>query len=115
MLEGSTGFVLGDRNYWSPRLSAELQTQGICLVAPYRTARRDPDRAVSRFLSRIRYRIETVFGQLSERYGVKRLWARDAWHLWNRLLRKVLSHTVALFLNAQSGKPLLQLEHLLNP
>jgi hypothetical protein len=114
LVEGSCGFVLGDRAYWSPRLRAEFRTQGLWLLAPFRARSHDPDRTASFYLSRIRYRIDTVFGQLSERYGVKRLWARDAWHLWSRLLRKVLGHTVALFLNGQAGNPPLQLEHLLN-
>jgi hypothetical protein len=114
LVAGSTGFVLGDRAYWSPRLREELRALGLCLLAPFRKRSRDPDRARSFHLSRIRYRIDTVFGQLSERYGVKRLWARDAWHLYNRLLRKILGHTVALFLNGQAGNPLLQLERLVN-
>jgi hypothetical protein len=50
-------------------------------------------------LSRFRYRIDTVFSQLTERYSVKRVWARDLRHLASRLLCKVLSHTVAFLLN----------------
>jgi hypothetical protein len=46
-----------------------------------------------------------------ERYGVKRLWlwARDLWHLSNRLLRKVLMHTLAVLLNVALSNPPLQL------
>ena len=47
---------------------------------------------IVRELSRFRYRIDTVFSQLSGRYSIKRVWARDLWHLTSRLLRKVLSH-----------------------
>lgn len=43
----------------------------------HRWASRDPDPQQSRRLSRMRYRIETVFSQLVERCHVKRLWARD--------------------------------------
>jgi hypothetical protein len=32
-------------------------------------------------------RVETVLGQLVERYHAKRVWARDAWHLWSRWQR----------------------------
>ncbi len=28
-----------------------------------------------------RYRIDTVFSQLTERYSVKQVWTRDLWHL----------------------------------
>lgn len=74
-----------------------------------------PIRASPRFaalVSRLRYRIDTVFGQLVERCTVKRVWARDAWHLWSRLLRKVLMHTLAVLLNCQQGHPPLQLARL---
>ena len=50
-----------------------------------------------------RRRIKTVIGQLAERYSGKRVWARDAWHLWSRWLRKVLSHTVAILFCQRAG------------
>ena len=97
------GFAIGDRNYWSPDLTDELQARGLALLAPYRSAKRDPAPRRSRFLSRIRYRIETTFGQLVERYHIKRVWARDLWHFSSRVLRKVLSHTITIVLNAALG------------
>jgi hypothetical protein len=45
-----------------------------------------------------RRRIEPVISQLAERYGAKKRWARDRWHLTSRWLRKVLSHTVSFYL-----------------
>ncbi len=111
---GSHGWLLGDRNYWSPRLRAELAPKGIELLAPYRSAKRDPWPRWSRQLSRIRYRIDTVFGQLVDRCLVKRVWARDLWHLCNRLLRKVLMHTLAIRLNLDFGNPPLHLAQLVS-
>ena len=90
-----------------------MAADGVCLLAPYRQASNDPDPERSRYLSRIRYRIETVFGQLVERYDAKRVRARDLWHLGSRLARKVLSHTVAVLLNHQAGNPPRQLARLL--
>jgi hypothetical protein len=113
ILGGAHGFAVGDRNYWSPDLTDALRGRGLALLAPYRSTKRDPAPRRSRFLSRIRYRIETTFGQLVERYHVKRVWARDLWHLSSRLLRKVLSHTIATALNAALGNPPLQLARLL--
>ena len=113
VVEGTHGFAVGDRNYWSPELTDDLQARGLVLLAPYRSAKRDPAPRRSRCLSRIRYRIETTFGQLVERYHVKRVWARDLWHLCSRLMRKVLSHTLATLLNAALGHPPLQLARLL--
>ena len=63
-------------------------------------------------MGRVRYLIDTVFGQLTDRCQMKRVWARDAWHLWSRLLRKVLSHTLALLLN-QTSPERLQLAKLI--
>ena len=42
LAEGTTGLLLGDRNYHAPRLMDELADQGVRLVAPYRWASRDP-------------------------------------------------------------------------
>ena len=58
------------------------------------------------------YGIDTVMGQLVDRCGLKRVWARDLWHLRNRLLRMVLMHTVAVLFNLQADTPPLQLERL---
>jgi len=73
LTSGRIGTVLGDRNYWSPRLTDELAGQKIALVAPFKTAKRDPSPRASAFLARIRYRIETVFSQLVDRYHIKRV------------------------------------------
>jgi hypothetical protein len=56
-----------------------------------------------RWVTPTRRRIETVIGQLVERYHAKRVWARDAWHLWSRWQRKLLSHTLAVYLCQQHG------------
>lgn len=109
LTEATQGTLVGDRNYWSPKVAAEWQQHGVDLLAPYRTAKRDPHPRWSARLSRVRYRIDTVFGQLVDRCAVKRLWARDLWHLSNRLLRKVLMHTLAVLLNVELGNPPLQL------
>jgi hypothetical protein len=56
-----------------------------------------------RWLVHTRRRIEVVLAQLVERNRVKRTWARDLWHLCSRWLRKVLSHTTAVFLCQRHG------------
>jgi hypothetical protein len=113
LTECTSGVLVGDRNYHSPKRRQELAGMGVELLAPYSSKKRDPHPKRSAFLSRLRYRIDTVFSQLTERYSVKRVWARDLWHLTSRLLRKVLSHTVAFLLNDQMGNPRLQLSKLL--
>jgi hypothetical protein len=113
LVEGTTGLLVGDRNYWAPALQEEVRRAGVDLLAPFRWASRDPQPYQSRVLSRVRYRIDTVFGQLVDRYHIKRVWPRDTWHLLSRLLRKVLSHTLAFFLNQAQGNPPLRLAELL--
>jgi hypothetical protein len=111
--QGTSGLIVGDRNYHSPKTSEELVRMGVELLAPYSSKKLDPNPKRSAFLSRLRYRIDTVFSQLTGRYSVKRVWARDLWHLASRLLRKVLSHTVAFLLNHHSGNQPLKLSKLL--
>ncbi len=113
LAEGTRGVLVGDRNYWSPRLTEELRQENVTLVAPFGSRKRDPRPRFSSTLSRLRYRIDTVFGQLVDRYQVKRVWAKDIWHLRSRLLRKVLSHTIVFLLNQTQGNPPLQLARLL--
>lgn len=113
LVEGGQGLVIGDRNYWAPKLMAELAPAGITLAAPFKKRATDPDPARSRLLTRVRWRIETAAAQLVERFHLKRVWARDPWHLTARLLRKVLSHTVAVQLCQQRGLPPLQFAQLL--
>jgi hypothetical protein len=103
VVAGLRGDVLADRNYWNPRLSAELATEGITLLTPYRHRSEDPTPQRSRLLNRVRRQIETIASQLVERFRLKRIWARDAWHLTNRILRKVLSHTLIIRLNVAQG------------
>ena len=113
LAEQTLGLLVGDRNYDAPRIAAELAEHGVELLAPPRHKSRDPHPSWNLVLSHVRYRIDTVFGQLTERFRAKRVWARDSWHLWSRLLRKVLSHTLALLLN-RTAPDRLQLACLLS-
>lgn len=112
LAEQTAGTLVGDRNDWSPATTAEWQPHGVELLAPYRSAKRDPRPRWSAVLSRVRYRIDTVFGQLVSRCHVKQVWARDQWHVCSRLLRKVLMHTLAVLLNGELGNPPLHLAQL---
>jgi hypothetical protein len=107
---GSVG--IGDRNYWSPELRQRLRAGGVTLLAPYYQKSKDTDRKRSARLSAVRYRIETSNGQLAERYGIKRTWAKDLWHLCHRVIRKILSHTALALLNFRAGHQPMQLDAL---
>jgi DDE family transposase len=110
LLSGTTG--IGDRGYWSPELRQRLAAGGVTLLAPYYRKGKDPDRRRSARLSAVRYRIETSGGQLAERYGIKRTWAKDLWHLCHRVIRKVLSHTALALINVRAGHSPMQLDKL---
>jgi hypothetical protein len=84
-------------------LREELAQGGIHLLAPYKSKRHDPQPERSRVLRSVHWLIETVNGQLAGRFGAKRTWARDLWHLCSRILRKILSHTVAAWINVSRG------------
>jgi hypothetical protein len=102
LLADSTGWVLGDRNYWSPSRRDWFRDRGLYLEAPFKLAKRDP-KPWPRRLVNMRRRIETVIGQLTERFDAKRVWARDQWHLWSRWLRVLVSHTMAVYLCQSIG------------
>ena len=107
------GWALGDRNYWSPELTERLgDEQGLRLLAPYKSRKREKE-SWSRWLVQKRRRIETVIGQLVERYRAKKVRARDRWHLTSRWLRKVLSHTMAVYFCQQVGLSPLRFSDLL--
>lgn len=110
--EGVTG--LGDRNYWKPDGRQALRNKGLDLIAPFRKESSDPTPLSSERISRLRQIIEPVIGQLATRFNCQRTWARDLWHLTNRLTRKLLSHTAAVLINYRHGNPMLQLELLVN-
>jgi len=99
---GKTGYLLGDRNYWSPQRREQLAQQGLELIAPYKSRKRDK-RPWPLWLIQTRRRVETVIGQLTERFQAKTVWARDLWHLCSRWLRKILAHTLAFLLAQQQG------------
>lgn len=109
---GTTGLLLGDRNYWLTDLQAALRKVGIVLLASFRKASAQSTHSWSAVLGRVRYRIDTVFVQLTDRCGAKRVWARDLWHMRNRVLRMVLMHVLCVLFNLQDQAPPLQLDRL---
>jgi len=112
-LPGQVG--LADRNYWSPLdAQALLRERCFTLLSAFRSKKHDPHPHASRVLLRARRLVETLIGQLTERFHCKRTRARDLWHLCHRLIRKFLSHTAALLLNACAGNPPMQLDRLID-
>src|SRR5919112_957207 len=99
---------LADRNYWSPQLRGQLHDVegGPMLVARFKlknTTERKRGLAWPRWLSEKRQKIETVFSQLVERFNMKKVRTRDAWHFCSRFVRKLLSHTMAVVFCRREG------------
>lgn len=111
MLEDARGYVLGDRNYWNPEVIEEMKAQGVHWLVPFKSSKREKH-PWPRALQHKRYRIETVIGQFVGRFDTKTVWARDAWHLISRWLRKVVSHTISVLLCQKAGLPPLQFANL---
>ena len=68
-----------------------------------------------RWLTSTRRLVETVIGQLTERFQIEKVRARKIWYLTNRIARKVLAHTVCVCINKKIGNPPLQFELLIKP
>lgn len=54
-----------------------------------------------------------MISQITERYRAKKVWAKDRWHLTSRFMRKVLSHTMAVYFCQQVGLSPLRFADLL--
>ncbi len=60
----------------------------------------------------VRRRVETVIGQLAERFSAERIGARKLWQLVTRIYRKVAAHTLCALINQSLGRPLLDFDGL---
>ena len=107
VIEGIRGLLLGDKGYLSAALENDLSFYHIELQTPKPSNMIDerPKHWVQ-LLIKTRRLIETVIGQLVERFHFAKVKARDLWHLTSRIHRKLLAHTVALWLNRHSHHPL---------
>ncbi|WP_419536756.1 transposase [Endozoicomonas sp.] len=63
---------------------------------------------------RVRRRIETVIGQLTERFEIEKCHCRDRWHMTSRIARKLLAHNIGSYLNIIAGRPAIQFENLIS-
>lgn len=114
MVSSIHGLLIGDKGYLSVPLQQELRQVGIELETALRSNMHDArDPVWVTLLKRLRRLIETVIGQLVERFSIEKVWARDLWHLTSRINRKLLAHTVCRWLNRLSANPL-QFEQLVS-
>jgi len=114
MLPSLAPLTLGDKGYICSGVRLEeIQSRGTVLT----TSRRDnmKEERPKRFLqwmTSTRRIVETVIGQLAERFNIEKVRARDLFHLTGRLYRKLLAHTICCFMNFKRSNPTLQFELL---
>jgi hypothetical protein len=116
LTETDSGMLLADRAYLSEPLRQELLIkQGLELSIP--TKYGEPTKLKPKELGkrkRLRRSVETVGSQLVHDLHVKKVWARDLWHLTNRICRKILAHTFSVMLCLRENLSSLSLKKLVS-
>ena len=113
LVEKIKGLLLGDKGYIRPELQDQLKKQGLNLETPLRENMKDKrPKVFLRWMVGTRRLIETVIGQLVERFHIEKVRARDLWHQFSRFWRKLLAHTVSIKLSLGIKNEPLQFEHL---
>ncbi len=114
LIAGFEGVVPADKGFVDSFRQEHLaKKRHVELVVPARKNMKDkPPVSVIKTCSRWRKLVETVGSHLTERYHIAETRAHDLWHYQHRLIRKVLSHTMCVFINLQLGRPPLHLDDL---
>ena len=114
MLPTLKPLTLGDKGYiCSGTRLEEIQSCGTVLATPKRgNMKENRPRKLLQWMTSTRRIIETVIGQLAERFKIEKVRARDLFHLTGRLYRKLLAHTICCLMNFKRSNPILQFELL---
>jgi hypothetical protein len=115
-LEGFTGMAPADKGFIDEyRQTLLFERYQITLVTPARkNMQTDLSKQLLKFCKRIRKFVETMGSHLTQRFGVDQIRVYDLWHFQHRLIRKILAHTVCVFLNLSFGRPPLDLDGLVS-
>ena len=114
LVAGFAGLVPADKGFIDAYRQALLaERHGVVVVtAPRKHMTSSHSPALLKLCARLRKGVETVGSHLTERFAVARLRVHDLWHFQHRLIRKVLAHTIGVFLNLQLHRPPLDLDGL---
>jgi len=114
LVEGFAGLCPTDKGFIDPfRQPLLLDRYGVKIVTPARlNMTQEHPTELRKFCSRIRRIVETVGSHLTERFAVARIRVHDVWHFQHCIIRKVLAHTVMVFLNLKLGRDPLDLDGL---
>lgn len=114
LIAGFNGLVPADKGFideYQQQLWAAQQ--GVQVLTPAR-AKMQPvtEAALVRASRKWRKLVETVNSQLTERFQITQVRVRDFAHYQHRLVRKILAHTVCVFLNLKLGRAPLDFDGL---
>jgi Transposase DDE domain len=113
MAPGIKGMMLGDKGFISEQLRHDLADIGINLQTPLRDNMKDPrSKKWIKWIISKRRLVETVIGQLTERFAINAIKAKDFWHLQSKIARKLLAHTIATNLAKANGLNAITLDAL---
>lgn len=108
------GWWFGDKGYISAFFKSLLKEQEIQLDTPARKNMEDTCEPKERSVRmRVRRLVETVIGQLTERFELGVVRARKTMQLTARVERKLLSHTIAFAINRMFGRDPLDFDGIL--
>jgi hypothetical protein len=110
MTEQMSPLLLGDKGYLLNELrKSELNDHSIRLETPKRNNMKEHRHSsFLRWMNKTRRMIETVISQLTERFLIEKVRARDLWHLTNRVTRKILAHNLCQLIARTNGIQSLQ-------
>src|SRR3990167_10808094 len=117
LVDGVHGMVIADKGLIGAEYQNELRDYATIDLQTAVRSNMEEKRGDNfiRWLTSTRRLVETVIGQLTERFQIEKVRARKLWYLTNRINRKVLAHTVCAFINKKRGNPPLQFELLIKP
>lgn len=114
ILGGINGLLIADKGFIGTQYQKEVfECTGINLQTANRANMKEQRNADTiSWLISTRRLVETVIGQLVERFNIEKIRARKTWQLTNRITRKILAHTLCIFINKQNNTPPLQFDRL---
>lgn len=98
--------VIGDKGFISKDRQTEiLDGHHVILKTPLRQNMKNrPGFVTDKSENRLRQLIETVNGQLTERFHIQNMKVRKGWTLLAKWYRKILAHTICVFINLIHGR-----------
>jgi hypothetical protein len=97
--------VLGDKAFLDREKQETLQEEnGVLVLTPLRRNMKPTPFASPTIANGLRQLIETVIGQLTGRFHVQTMRVRKGWTLLAKWYRKILAHTVCVWLNLKLGR-----------